>query len=119
MAVSTVRQIHAILSGAFKAAVRWEWMDRNPATSAKLPKGARPAPQPPTPEEVGHLLTAAWKRNADLAVYIWLAATTGARRGELCGLRWSGVDIEAGMLRFVGNYIVRGGRRIEKDTKTH
>lgn len=25
MAVSTVRQIHAILSGAFKAAVRWEW----------------------------------------------------------------------------------------------
>jgi len=30
MSAATIRQIHSILSGAFAAAVRWEWIDRNP-----------------------------------------------------------------------------------------
>jgi hypothetical protein len=30
MTKCTFRGIHAILSGAFEAAIRWEWMDRNP-----------------------------------------------------------------------------------------
>src|SRR5215469_2359794 len=38
MSAATIRQIHAILSGAFATAVRWEWIDRNPAVTAKLPK---------------------------------------------------------------------------------
>jgi hypothetical protein len=33
MAKGTIRGIHAILSGAFEAAMRWEWTDRNPAGS--------------------------------------------------------------------------------------
>ena len=37
MAKSTIRNIHSILSGAFDAAQRWEWTDRNPADSAKPP----------------------------------------------------------------------------------
>jgi hypothetical protein len=35
MAKSTIRGIHATLSGAFEAAMRWEWTDRNPAGSAR------------------------------------------------------------------------------------
>jgi hypothetical protein len=35
MAKGTIRGIHAILSGAFEAAMRWEWTDRNPAASAQ------------------------------------------------------------------------------------
>lgn len=119
LAPKTVRQIHTILSGAFGAAVRWEWIDRNPAESARVPKSVRRAPSPPSPEEVGALLTAAWASHPALAVYIWLAATTGARRAELCGLRWHRVDLEAGVMRISRNYLVRDGRRIEKDTKTH
>ena len=34
MKPSTLRGIHGILSGAFAAAQRWEWTDRNPAESA-------------------------------------------------------------------------------------
>lgn len=34
LAASTIKQIHAILSGAFDAAVRWEWMASNPARLA-------------------------------------------------------------------------------------
>ena len=48
MSAMTIRQIHAILSGAFAAAVRWEWIDRNPAGSAKLPKAQHRSPTPAT-----------------------------------------------------------------------
>ena len=37
MAKSTIHGIHSILSGAFEAAERWEWVDRNPADSARSP----------------------------------------------------------------------------------
>jgi integrase len=52
-------------------------------------------------------------------VLLWLAATTGARRGELCALRWSNADLTAGELVIVRNLIVRAGQLVEKDTKTH
>jgi hypothetical protein len=49
MSAPTIRQIHAILSGAFNTAVRWEWIDRNPASSARLPKVAPRSPSCPEP----------------------------------------------------------------------
>jgi hypothetical protein len=39
-------------------------------------------------------------------VLLWLAATTGARRGELCALRWSNVDLAADELVIVRTLIV-------------
>src|SRR4030095_9144657 len=53
------------------------------------------------------------------AVLLWLAATTGARRGELCALRWGNVDLEAGELLILRNLFQAAGRLVEKDTKTH
>jgi len=52
-------------------------------------------------------------------VLLWLAATTGARRGGLCALRWPSVDLDAAELVVARNLIVRGGQLVEKDTKTH
>jgi integrase len=44
------------------------------------------------------LLDAARDQDPDLYTFLWLAATTGARRGELGALRWSDVDAERGEL---------------------
>jgi integrase len=38
MAASTVRQIHSVISGALSAAVRWDWLESNPARLAQRPK---------------------------------------------------------------------------------
>jgi integrase len=46
--------------------------------------------------EVERLLDAA--RGIRLALPVLLAVTTGLRRGELVGLRWQDVDLEAGKL---------------------
>jgi integrase len=49
-----------------------------------------------------------------------MAATTGARRGELCALRWSDVDLKAQTL-LISRALVegRGSELLEKDTKSH
>jgi hypothetical protein len=79
MAATTIRQVHSILSGAFATAVRWEWIERNPAAAARLP---RPRPRPPSspkPDTVATVIAAARTLGMELlALYLWLAAVTGA-----------------------------------------
>jgi integrase len=55
----------------------------------------------------------------DIALYIWLAAITGVRRGELCAIQISGVDLNNGVVHIAFNYVVKGGEKLRKDTKTH
>jgi integrase len=88
MAPATVRQVHAILRRALDQAARWGWIPVNPAALATPPRPGSAEIRPPTPEEVSRVLETAYEVDPDFAVLLWLAATTGARRGELCALRW-------------------------------
>ena len=119
MAKSTIRGIHAILSGAFEAAMRWEWTDRNPAASAKPPTPSRQTILATSPEAVAKVIAEARARSAALGLYLWLVVVTGVRRGELCGLQIRDIDLNRGLVHVAFNYVVRGGQRVRKDTKTH
>src|SRR5690242_20710915 len=82
-----------------QTAVRWEWIDRNPASTAQLPKATTRAPSSPEPEAVARVIATARELGLDLlGLYLWLAAVTGARRGELCGLQWKDLDLERGVV---------------------
>ena len=50
---------------------------------------------------------------------VWLAMVTGARRGELCALRWDCVDFTTGVLQIRTSIAQQGATTWEKDTKTH
>jgi integrase len=63
-------------------------------------------------------VTEAWE-DPDWGTFIWLAMTTGARRGELCGLRRSYVDLEGAILRVPNSVYGTRAAMKEKDTKTH
>jgi integrase len=119
LAASTVRQIHAVISGALSAAVRWEWLSANPANVAQRPKQTPPQPDPPSPAEAARLIDAAFALNDDWGTLVWLVMTTGIRRGEACALRWSDIDLDEGMLKIRRNYLKRNGLSQLKDTKTH
>jgi len=107
------------LSGAFATAKRWEWIAWNPAESAKPPAVSR-RPLPATsPEDVAKVIAKGRKVHPEMALYLWLVAITGARRGELCALQVCDVDLDKGILHIAFNYVVAGGRRVRKDTKTH
>ena len=119
MTAKTIRNVHSILSGAFATAKRWEWIAWNPAESAKPPAVTRRPLPAATPEDVAKVIAEARKAHPVLALYLWLVAITGARRGELCALRVRDVDLVNGVLHIAFNYVVAGGQRVRKDTKTH
>ena len=119
LTAKTIRNIHSILSGAFATAKRWEWIAWNPAESAKPPAASR-RPLPATsPEDVAKVIAEGRKAHPEMALYLWLVAITGARRGELCALQVCDVDLDKGILHIAFNYVVVDGRRVRKDTKTH
>lgn len=106
---STVRKVHAVLSLVFAQAVRWDWIARSPASDATPP--SVPGRQPSAPDAAAvRTLMAAAASEADPSwfVYLRMAATTGRRRGELCGLHWSEVDLDRG--RAVIFWVVKLGR---------
>ncbi|MGH8907202.1 MAG: tyrosine-type recombinase/integrase [Egibacteraceae bacterium] len=119
LAAMTVRQVHFILRAALGLAVKWGWIPRNPAEDATIPRYVRQDVVPPTPAEVERFLAAAWDQDPDLGTLLWLAMVTGARRGELCALRWSHVRANDGFLLISRSFVHRGSQAREKDTKTH
>lgn len=112
---ATILKIHYILSGTFTAAMRWDWITSNPAEVAKKPRQPVPEPDPPTAEQAGRVVSAAWEQDSMWGTLVWLVMVTGLRRAELLGLRWNCVDLDAGKLTIRRTYV--GGTL--KDTKTH
>jgi integrase len=55
----------------------------------------------------------------DIALYVWLVAITGVRRGELCAVQIADIDLSNGVIRIAFNYVVKVGQKLRKDTKTH
>jgi integrase len=119
LAVSSVRQCHAVLSGALSAAKRWGWITINPLDAAQRPRIPAPQPDPPSAEEAAKIANAAWEQDADWGTFVWLTFVTGARRGELVGLAWEHADLVSGSLTIRRSLVRRNGTTILKDTKTH
>jgi integrase len=72
-----------------------------------------------SPEAVAKVIAEARSRRAALGLYLWLVLVTGVRRGELCGLQVRDIHLDQGLMHVAFNYVVRGGQRVRKDTKTH
>lgn len=115
---ASIVKVNAIISAALNLAVRYEWIDRNPAERATLPRQRKRRPDPPSPRAAARLLNHVWERDEGFGLFLWAAMTTGARRGELLALRESRFDFEAQEVAFARNYLVKSGQRIEKETKT-
>jgi len=69
-------------------------------------------------EEVRTLVRAAAALDPLFGLYIRVMVATGARRAEVCGLRWSDVDFDAGTLNVARSYTVVPGVRGDRPTKT-
>jgi integrase len=101
--------------------MKWGWTNRNVVRLATPPAVPRQSRTTPTPTVVTALLReAAESRNPENHVAFRLLAATGARRGEVCGLRWSSVDLDRRVLWIRHSVArLRTGKLIEKDPKSH
>ncbi|MBG0855087.1 site-specific integrase [Streptomyces spinoverrucosus] len=90
----TLTYIHSVLKSALEHAVREEEIPRNVARNVRT---GTPRPrrfEPLTADEARQLLTAA--QGHRLHALFELALHTGLRKGELLGLHWEDLDLDAG-----------------------
>jgi integrase len=93
----TVRYVHTIVHAALDDAVRWRRVPLNAADQATAPSAK--AAKPPEMKVWSGPELAAFPElcQGDRYYYPWVfLATTGCRRGEALGLRWSDLDLDAG-----------------------
>ena len=115
----TVRNHHALLAAALHQAVRWGWVRRNVAEMAKPPRVTQRVVRPPSVDAVRQIVVAAEERDPRLAPLVMMAALTGMRRGELCALRWSDLDLDEGQIEVARSVVLVPGGLGEKTTKTN
>lgn len=107
----TVVQHHRIVRKALKQAVLWQLIPANPADAVSPPRFERKEMAVLDNPQILRLLELA--EGSFLHPIVFLAVDSGARLGELLGLRWSDVDFEGRTLR-----IVRAVQRIPKEGLT-
>jgi integrase len=117
LGAATVRRTHVVVHAALAQAVRWRWLAVNPAATASPPRVVPNEITPPEPEDVMKLLKLLKDEDPALHSYVRLAATSGARRSQLVGLRWSDIDFEARTATFA-RAVVLGPTSVEVRTTT-
>ncbi len=90
---ATVRYHHSVLRSAFRQAVEWRLIERNPARGVQPPRRVRHQMRALSVAQARQLLDGAG--GDELEALYTLAVTTGMRLGELLGLRWPDVETEA------------------------
>jgi integrase len=115
---STIALTRRVLVVCLSDAMRDGIVIRNAAALARPPRVQEPRRRALDVAEVRRLLEAI-QDDPDEA-FITLAVTTGMRRGEIFGLRWQDVDLEAARLQVTGAMAIdgQGGRhRVEPKTR--
>jgi integrase len=86
----SVLQCYRVLSSSLRQAVRWQMIGANPAAAVQPPRISRAENTVPDGEALLRLIEAAKGTPMELPVRI--GASTGMRRGEVAGLRWSDIE---------------------------
>ncbi len=132
LSANTVRRVHATVHRALRDGVRWGYLQRNAAQVAVKPRQPNVGTSGATTwtaAEVKDFLKAV---NGERLQALWrVAVSTGVRRGELLGLRWTDIDLTGRRLAVrqtltsVGSQVIfgepktkRGKRSVALDGRT-
>lgn len=97
LSVASVQRIHATLRSALNTAVRRGLIPRNPASTVELPRVLRARVETWSAAELQRFLQLI--KDDRLHLLYLLLGLSGMRRGEALALRWTDLDLDAGLLR--------------------
>ena len=100
----TVQLVHGIVAAILRQAEEDELIPLGAAPARmKLPKVKKPSFKPLDPTEIQTLLDV--MRGDALEALFLLTITCGLRRGEVCGVRWSDLDLNKATLHLAGQIV--------------
>ena len=116
LAPKTVRNIHQMICSAYNLAIEQCLVTKNPTQGCALPKVEHKEMKTLTSDQ----LSAFFQEAKDSGVYelYYLDLTTGLRRGELLGLKWTDVDLDRGVLKIQRAISRQNGKVVEAPLKT-
>lgn len=113
----TMTVTHHHLKAMFNQALEAGVVLKNPMKRVQVPKGSGKARKPLEKRHIKALLAHA-KDKPFLGRMVRLALSTGMRRGEMCALRWSDVDLETGVIHVARTVVRVRNVEYEKTPKT-
>jgi integrase len=113
----SVVHFHRLLHKAFAQAVKWQLLARNTLQAVEPPKAQRQEMRALDEDETASLLSLLGENR--LYMPVMLAVTTGLRRGEILGLRWSNIDLATGTMTVVQSLEQTKEALRFKSPKTH
>jgi integrase len=117
---ATLRLHHTVLTAALRLAKRDKRVRDNAAQEAGRPGQKREQRELKAwdMEEARKVLAAAKARGVQTSAFVALALDSGARKGELQGLRWSDLDLSTGAMRIERQLLKSGPAPKFGPTKT-
>ncbi|HUQ70685.1 MAG TPA: site-specific integrase [Planctomycetaceae bacterium] len=109
-------QCHAVLHRALEVALKWGLVARNVSDAVERPTVRTAEVKPLDSEAVRKFIRAAAGDRLE-ALYV-MALCTGARQGELFGLRWDDVDLQNQTVQIRRTIVEMGGEFHEHEPKT-
>jgi integrase len=97
LSATTINHFHNVLHKALDTAVKWNLVARNVCDLVSPPRRKQFEVHPLTLEQVHKLLTVV--DGHEMEALFKLALATGLRRGELMGLKWQDINVDAGVLQ--------------------
>lgn len=114
LSASTIHKFHANIHKFLEYALSMDMIPANPAQRVTLPRKERPnVGTAYTAQQVQSLLDLFSGDPLELVVY--LTATYGLRRSEVCGLRWDAVDFDSRLLHITHTAVAINGEVIRSD----
>ena len=93
---TTIQREIGVLRQAMRQAIAWDYILVDPSQKCRLPKNVKAKPKPITPDQIEALIAESFAHSTEFGTLVYLAVSSGCRRGELLALRWSDIDFDTG-----------------------
>jgi len=109
---------YKLINVMFNQAIKWELVDKNPNLKATKPKREKKERRFYDLQQIDELLKCLENESIKYKALITLALDSGARRSEICALKWNDINFDTHTLRIDNSLKVVRGVVDEGKTKT-